>query len=189
MVIGDAGRIERDDAAAVQEQRVEFERRPVVDPGRDFERRGVALVQVELSAAAHRFVPGPCGRLSAVERKPGSGERSRRDDEEFAARQHARDPTAASGPESLQILLRLLESRIELRGAFDLRGRVGLLAASSRGMRSASDSPRSWHPAARPSRVERPPRELIQTRCRRPSGYRSRSATIGSMRVARRAGT
>ena len=62
VVIWDLGRVERHDPAAVDEQGVDPQRGPVVDPRRHVEREGITLVEVELSAAAHGGVPGGRGR-------------------------------------------------------------------------------------------------------------------------------
>src|SRR5207247_10121425 len=57
VVIRNGSRVKRDDAATVQEQRVQLERSPVCDPRGDVQRQRVALIEVELAAASHRRVP------------------------------------------------------------------------------------------------------------------------------------
>src|SRR6266404_7650381 len=58
MMIWNLRRIECYDAASVDEHRINFERCPVVGPRVHIHRDGVALVEVDLSAPAHRRVPG-----------------------------------------------------------------------------------------------------------------------------------
>ena len=58
MVIRDLGRIEGNNAAAVQEHRVDLQRCPVVAPGFGVHGQRIAFVVVDLSTAAHNSVPG-----------------------------------------------------------------------------------------------------------------------------------
>ena len=73
MVIGDAGGIERHDAAGVEQQGIQFEAAPVIHPGRDIQLLRVLLVEVDLAAAPHVLVPGRggTGELRRPEERQG----------------------------------------------------------------------------------------------------------------------
>src|SRR5437899_12501106 len=58
MMIWNLRWIECYDAASVDEHCINFERCPVVSPRVHIHRNGVAFVEVDLSAPAHRRVPG-----------------------------------------------------------------------------------------------------------------------------------
>ena len=90
VVIAHVGRIERDDAAAVEEQGVELQRRPVVDPTGHVERERIAFVEIQLAAAPHRRVPRTLGsgRVTRTDRR--DDQRSRRCRKKFAACNHGR---------------------------------------------------------------------------------------------------
>ena len=94
VVIRHLGRVERHDPTAVDEQGVDPQRGPVVDPRRHVEREGITLVEVELSAAAHGGVP----RRRRLQRQPRGGtrcgSRGRGQGEELSAI-HGRNPPGA----------------------------------------------------------------------------------------------
>ena len=58
MVIRDLGRIEGNNAAAVQEHRVDLQRCPVVTPSFRVHGQRIAFVVVDLTAATQGCVPG-----------------------------------------------------------------------------------------------------------------------------------
>jgi hypothetical protein len=57
VMIGDFGGVEGENTARVEEERVELERGPIVEPLRDVEAFGVELIEVDLAAAAHLLIP------------------------------------------------------------------------------------------------------------------------------------
>ena len=77
VVVRDLGRVESDDAAAVQEHGIDLERGPVVGPGICVHGERVAFVEVDLAAAPHRGIPGftvlLCPRLARRSDDCGGG--------------------------------------------------------------------------------------------------------------------
>src|SRR6266480_2263296 len=92
MMIRDVGRVEGHDPAAVNEQGVHTQRSPVLGPRCHVEREGVALVEVELSAAAHGGVPGRGRRRRRPQPAAGSRGRSSRGARQELSSIHDRAP-------------------------------------------------------------------------------------------------
>src|SRR5262249_39781371 len=111
MVIRHRGRIEGDDAAAVEQQRVEAERRPVVDPCADIERQRIALVQVQLPAPPHRLVPWPVGGEAGRHVDGAGDDRCGRRGQKFSTGDHARATPAnvRLKPDTTYCRVRLLQ--------------------------------------------------------------------------------
>jgi hypothetical protein len=75
LVIRDPGGVKRHDAASVEQQGVQFEAAPVVQPWRDVQLLRILLVEVDLAAAPHVLIPGRCGTSGL--RRPKKRQRGR----------------------------------------------------------------------------------------------------------------